>query len=98
MKVEFTNQAVRDLRNISNYSRKRFGERITAALEARIRKVVADIAHAPESAPGVEERPGMRVVPLVQFPFRIFYRIVGDTVRILHIRHAARRAWDFGDE
>jgi plasmid stabilization system protein ParE len=98
MKVEFTNRAVNDLRDISDYSRKQFGDRVTAALEARIRDVVADIAHAPESAPRIEQRPGMRVVPLVRYPFKIFYRIAGDVVRILHIRHAARRAWDFSDE
>jgi plasmid stabilization system protein ParE len=40
----------------------------------------------------------MRVMPLVRYPFKIFYRIVGDTVRVLHIRHAARRPWDFGEE
>ncbi|MBX9776315.1 MAG: type II toxin-antitoxin system RelE/ParE family toxin [Xanthobacteraceae bacterium] len=98
MKVEFTNRAVSDLREISDYSRQLFGDRVTAALEARIRDVIADIAHAPERAPGIEQRPGMRIVPLVHYPFKIFYRIVGDAVRILQVRHAARRPWDFGDE
>jgi plasmid stabilization system protein ParE len=35
----------------------------------------------------------MRVLPLVRYPFKVFYRIAGDTVRILHIRHTARRPW-----
>ena len=98
MKVEFTNRAVSDLREISDYSREQFGDRVTAALEARIRDVIADIANVPERSPAIEQRPGMRVVPLVHYPFKIFYRIAGDAVRILHIRHAARRPWDFGDE
>jgi len=98
MKVEFTNRALRDLRDISDDSRRQFGDRVAAALEARIRDVVAGIAHAPESAPRVEQRPGMRVVPLVRNPFKIFYRILGETVRVLHIRHAAQRPWDFADE
>jgi toxin ParE1/3/4 len=98
MKVEFTNRAVSDLREISDYSRKQFGDRVTAALEARIRDVIADIASAPERAPAIEQRSGMRIVPLVHYPFKIFYRVAGDAVRILHIRHAARRPWDFGDE
>ena len=94
MKVEFTNRVVGDLRKISAESRKEFGDRVAAALELRIRNVVAQIANAPESAPRVEQRPGMRVVPLVRYPFKVFYRIVDDdTVRILHIRHAARRPW-----
>lgn len=94
MKVEFTNRAVSDLRKISIQSRKEFGASVTAALELRIRNVVEQIANAPESAPRVEQRPGMRVVPLVRYPFKIFYRIIGnDTVRILHIRHTSRRPW-----
>jgi toxin ParE1/3/4 len=98
MKVEFTNRAIRDLREISHYSRMLFGDRVTAALEGRIRDVIATIADAPERATAVEERPGMRVVPLVRYPFKIFYRVVDDRVRVLHIRHAARRPWDFSEE
>jgi plasmid stabilization system protein ParE len=67
MKIEFTNHAVRDLREISGYCRKQFGDRVTAALEARIREVVTSIADFPEKAPRVEGRPGMRVVPLVRY-------------------------------
>src|SRR5215813_8246577 len=93
MKIEFTNRAVRDLREISAYCRMQFGDRVTAALEARIRDVVSSIRDFPENAPQVEGRPGMRVVPLIRYPFKIFYRIVGDTLRIVHIRHAARRPW-----
>jgi toxin ParE1/3/4 len=93
MKIEFTNRAVRDLREIASHSRQQFGERIAAALEARLQAVFSQIAAAPESAPRVEQRPGMRVVPLVRYPFKVFYRIVGDTVRVVHIRHAARRPW-----
>jgi toxin ParE1/3/4 len=93
VKVEFTNRAVGDLRRISIQSHTEYGAAVAAALELRIRNVVDQIANAPESAPRVEQRPGMRVLPLVRYPFKIFYRIVGETVRILHIRHTARRPW-----
>ena len=93
MKVEFTNRAVRDLRDISAHSRDRFGERVATALEARLREVVVQIARAPESAPHVEQRPGMRVAHLGRYPFKVFYRIAEDSVRIVHVRHAARRPW-----
>ena len=96
MKIEFTNRAVHDLREISGYCRKQFGDRVTAALESRIRDAVTNIADYPERAPRVEGRAGTRVVPLIRYPFKIFYRIVGDTVRILHIRHVARRPWAGG--
>jgi plasmid stabilization system protein ParE len=94
MKIEFTNRAVRDLREISDYSRRHFGDRITRGLEARIRDIINRIVNAPESAPRVEQRPDMRVVLLVRYPFKIFYRIAGETIRILHVRHTARRPWD----
>jgi plasmid stabilization system protein ParE len=93
MKIEFTNRAVGDLRKISIQSRKEFGSRVTAALALRIQGVVEQIGNSPESAPRVEQRPGIRVVPLVRYPFKIFYRIVGDTIRILHIRYTARQPW-----
>lgn len=93
MNVEFTNRAVHDLREISDYSRRRFGDRVAAALESRLRDAVAQIARAPESAPRVEQKPGMRVVSLARYPFRVFYRVIGDTVRIVRIRHTSRQPW-----
>ena len=98
MKVEFTNRAVGDLRRISAHSRKEFGASVAAALELRVRKAIEQIADAPESAPRVEQRPSMRVLPLMRYPFKVFYRVVGDTVRIVHIRHTARRPWTGNDE
>jgi plasmid stabilization system protein ParE len=92
MRVEYTNRALADLRKISADSRA-FGDVVTAALEARIRKVVARIAEHPEMAAPVVERPGMRVVPLVRYPYKIFFRVLEGRVRILHIRHTARRPW-----
>ncbi|HWX61877.1 type II toxin-antitoxin system RelE/ParE family toxin [Bradyrhizobium sp.] len=53
-----------------------------------------DRAHphvAPESAPRVTQRSHVRVVSVVRYPFRIFYRVRGDTIGILHIRHTSRR-------
>jgi plasmid stabilization system protein ParE len=58
MRVEYTNRALADLRKISADSRA-FGDVVRAALEARIRKVVARIAEHPETAAPVVERPGM---------------------------------------
>ena len=93
MKIEYTNRAVADLRKVSADSRMRFGDRVAAALERRIRDVVGHIAEHPEAARKVIERPGMRVFPLIHYPYKIFYRILGDRVRIVHIRHTSRRPW-----
>jgi plasmid stabilization system protein ParE len=92
MKVEYTHRALADLCKIAADSRA-FGEDVAAAVELRIRTVVANIAQHPKVAAPVADRPGMRVVPLIRYPYKIFYRILEDRVRILHIRHTARRPW-----
>jgi toxin ParE1/3/4 len=93
MKVEYSNRAIFDLRKISADSRRAFGDRVAEALSSRIRAVVEHIGRDPLSAPEVEQRPGLRVVPLVRYPYKIFYRVLDDRVRIQHIRHTARRPW-----
>ena len=93
MKVEYAPRAAADLIQIGEQSRRVFGDIVAAALEAHIRATVARIADMPESAQQVVERPGVRVVPLIRYPFKIFYTVVGETVEILHIRHASRRPW-----
>jgi plasmid stabilization system protein ParE len=95
MRVEYSNRATADLRKISADT-KIYGETVTAAVEARIRHVIEHLANHPEAAPLVEERPGVRVVPLVRYPYKIFYRVLADRIRILHIRHTSRRPWTRG--
>lgn len=92
MKVQYTKQALADLRKIAADSRT-FGDDVAIALELRIRKVIAHIVRYPKAAAPVAERPGVRVVPLIRYPYKIFYRILEDRVRILHIRHTARKPW-----
>ena len=93
MKIEYSRRAVADLRKISADSRSTFGDRVAETLEARIRAVINRISRDPLSAPEVEQRPGMHVVPLIRYPFKVFYRVFDDRVRIQHIRHTARRPW-----
>jgi toxin ParE1/3/4 len=97
MKVEYSRRAVTDLRKISADSRRMFGAGVAEALEGRIRAVVDHISREPLSAPQVEQRPGLHVVPLVRYPFKVFYRVLDDRVRVLHIRHTARRPWQGED-
>jgi plasmid stabilization system protein ParE len=36
----------------------------------------------------------VRVVPLLRYPYLIFYEITqSGTIRVLHIRHTSRRPW-----
>ena len=93
MNVEYTNRAVADLRKISADSRAAFDDLVALALETRIRDVVALIAERPQAAPSVPALTGIRVFPLIRYPYKIFYRVLEDRIRILHIRHTARRPW-----
>lgn len=39
------------------------------------------------------DNPGVRVKFVIQYPYKIFYRVRGDVVEIAHIRHTSRRPW-----
>jgi plasmid stabilization system protein ParE len=94
MNVEFAPRAVADLARIGARSRKVFGADVALALETFIRATIARLAVFPESGQQLPKRPGVWVVPLVRYPFKIFYTVRGDTIIIIHIRHAARRPWN----
>jgi toxin ParE1/3/4 len=92
MKVEYSKRAIDDLRKAAEDSRM-FGLAAASLVESRFREIIAHIAEHPEAAAPVIERPGMRVIPLIRYPYKIFYRVFEDRIRILHIRHASRRPW-----
>jgi toxin ParE1/3/4 len=93
MKVVYTDEALNDLAAIADWLRVHYPT-VAPVVEQRIRRVVAHIARWPASARRASGRPGVRVVPLGRYPYKIFYRVAADTVEILHIHHAARRPWD----
>jgi toxin ParE1/3/4 len=93
MRVEYSTRAVSDIRDIADYYMRTDNPLAGERIGARIREVVARIGRMPESGRPVIERPGVRVAPLLRYPYNIFYAATRDTVRILHIRHTARRPW-----
>lgn len=77
MTVVFTAAANADLDNILAYTKRHFPNQLDPLL-SRLREVIERIEHWPRSASIVAQRPGVRVVPPLKYPFRIFYReIVG---------------------
>jgi len=92
MKVEYSRRAIDDLRKAAEESRA-FGVAVAESVELRFREIIGRIAEHPEAAAPVIERPGMRVIPLIRYPYKIFYRVFEDRIRILHIRHTSRRPW-----
>jgi len=92
MRIEYTNRATTDLRKVSAGSRA-FGEEVAREVEIRISEIIVRIAEYPEGAPRVAQRAGMHVVPLVRYPHKIFYRVLSDRIRIVHIRSTSRQPW-----
>jgi plasmid stabilization system protein ParE len=93
MKVVWTDEALRDLEEITAYLLVHYPS-VAPALEQRIRAVVARIGRWPESARRSAYRSGVRMVPLGRYPYNVFYRIADDRLEILHVHHSARRPWD----
>lgn len=60
-------------------------------LEDRIRQVSERIGRFPQGFQEVAERPGVRRVPLVRYPFLIFYKIFAGEVIVLRVAHGARK-------
>ncbi len=92
MKVEYTKRAVFDLKKSAADSHG-FGTNVTRALGAWIEAEIQQLAAFPESAPKVEQRTGVRMQPFVRYPYKVFYRVFPDRIRILHIRHTSRKPW-----
>ncbi len=93
MKVVYTAAALRDLDEIGNWLAVHYPT-IAPAVARRIRVAVARVGLWPESARRSAKRPGVRVVPVGRYPYKIFYQVTTEAVEILHIHHAAREPWD----
>ena len=92
MKVRYTPRARDDLQAIFQFLDQvsPSGARsVKQTLERRIR-LLADV---PFIAPATDE-PGVYELSIVRYPYKVYYRIERSEVRIVHIRHASRRAPD----
>jgi len=91
MKIIYSPRAARDLERIADYYATLADSTIARAVGGRIERVIDRIARHPESAPRLAQRPDVRVALVIRYPYKIFYRVRGDGVEILHIRHTSRR-------
>ena len=89
MKVVYTDDASEDLDGILAYIASNYPAVYDAFL-IRLRSVIARIGMWPESAQEVAERPGVRAVPLLRYPYKVFYRNTGEVIEIMYIHHAAQ--------
>jgi plasmid stabilization system protein ParE len=91
MKVVWTREALADLADIATYYASNASPATAEAVGQRFVDVVERVRRAPFSAPRVAHRSEVRVAAVVRYPFRMFYRVRGDVIHIVHIRHTSRR-------
>jgi toxin ParE1/3/4 len=92
MNVVYAPRALRDLDGIGAYLAER--NRIGAAnVFSAIKSSIDTLSFFPQIGRLVDNA-GHRRVPVLRYPYVIFYRIAGDELLILHIRHTSRRPID----
>ena len=91
MKVRFSRLAIAEFDAILDYIAAA-NPAAAAQVETRVRRVVERIAQFPEGAPEIAERPGVRSVPLIRYPYVIHYTVNRGEVVILRIIHGARHS------
>ncbi len=91
MKVTYSRRALRQLEDIHAYIDKR-DPRAAREVAGRIRGLCEHLGEFPGIGTQTD-RQGVRILPVVRYPYNIFYMILPelDEVRILRIRHGARR-------
>lgn len=90
MKVIYTHRALSDIDAILEFIQANFPT-AREGFESRVRLIARRIGEWPRSAEEVSGRSGIYVVPMVHYPYKIFYRIGAEAVEILYVHHAARR-------
>jgi toxin ParE1/3/4 len=81
-------------RQIAAYYARSGNPAVAERIVVRIHEAVVQITGSPLSGRSVVQRSGVRVVLVVNYRYKIFYRVAGDTIHIIHIRHASRRPYD----
>jgi plasmid stabilization system protein ParE len=92
MRVRYTPRAFADREDIFAYLDQR-NPRAAREVKAFIKQRIMSLGENPKLSRLIKEL-GMHAHWLGRYPYIIYYRVVGDEVRIIHIRHAARQPWD----
>jgi addiction module RelE/StbE family toxin len=90
MRIVYAESALADLDEIYAYQTKHWPA-VRAPFAARLVAIHQLIADHPFGAPQVAERPGVRVIGVTPYPYRIFYKVVGERIEVLRVHHASRR-------
>ena len=89
MRIRFTLRARADLDEALEYL-ERQAPAAARSLQSVIERQTGLLAQFPYMAPETDE-PNVRELTLSRHPYKIYYEVAEDEVRILHLRHARRR-------
>jgi toxin ParE1/3/4 len=92
MNVVYAPRALRDLTDIGAYLVKHNPGGAANVLGA-IKSSIDTLGFFPQIGRLVDDA-GHRRVPVLRYPYLIFYRIAGEDLLILHVRHSSRRPLD----
>jgi plasmid stabilization system protein ParE len=89
MRIEFHKLVASDVSRIMDYYEDAAGPQLAEEFYDELRAFFQKAAETPEGH-AIRDR-DLRRVNLERFPYHFLYRIVGDTVRVLVVRHHSRR-------
>jgi toxin ParE1/3/4 len=93
MRIEHSNRALQDLRTLAADAQRATALKLPRRLGSGCAILSIRLATSPRVRRASKGRPGVHVIPLIKYPYKIFYRITENAVRILHIRHTSGRPW-----
>lgn len=91
MRVRYTRRAQADLDAIFSYLDAR-APVAAQSVKTLIERRIALLGDYPLIAPATDV-PGIYELSVIRYPYKVYYEVEGNEVRILHIRDARRRPW-----
>lgn len=88
MRLAFHSRVAMDVARIMRYYEEVAGVQLAGEFYAEIQSRFAAVAKTPEGHPNYSG--DLRRVNLIRFPYHFLYRIAGDHVRVLVVRHHRR--------
>jgi plasmid stabilization system protein ParE len=89
MRIRYTPRARFDLEIIFRYLDQRSPAGATS-VKRTIHRRIGLLADMPFIAPAVDE-PSVHELTIIRYPYKVYYRVEGEDVWILHVRHTSRR-------
>ncbi len=97
LKVRLHGRAERDLQDIIDHRTQEHGARVAERVHEALLDAMRRLALRPFLLGRRTATPGVRILSLRRYPYRVYYTVTEVAVLILHIRHMARLDPDLGE-